>query len=183
MSSAHAGTAVIITSAIVVARTLVCIDTPPGTRRPATLIFYCESNALSITHFDQGRDMFESACAFALTAAAILATFRAWTRRAKAWMGGATLLALASAIIWCRAYGAEIGIPLAIETTSLASLAFIVSRTERRPDRQMRIIPIGLRDADTAGDAPLEPGLPVRRPARLEAWYDEGGRHGDRPRC
>ena len=82
--------------------------------------------------------MFEIACAFALTAAAILATFRAWTRRAKAWMGGATLLALASAIIWCRAYGAEIGIPLAIETTSLASLAFIVSRTERRPDRQMR---------------------------------------------
>lgn len=82
--------------------------------------------------------MFNTIAALLGTAAAIGLAYRAWLSR-RAACGWAALAASIGAIwLWCGAQGAEIGIPLAIETGSLIALCFIVTRIDRRPERPLR---------------------------------------------
>jgi hypothetical protein len=96
-----------------------------------------------VANQDWGADMIEVVGALLLTAAGILLAWRAWSRRSRGLLGASIFLSLVATILWCSAFGAEIGIPLAIGTGSLAALGFVVSRTERRPNRspRERIIP------------------------------------------
>jgi hypothetical protein len=64
----------------------------------------------------------------------------------KAWgsEGGGPLIAVATGFaalamgLWIAGYGAEIGIPLALETAALIAFGFILTRMEVRPLREMR---------------------------------------------
>lgn len=74
------------------------------------------------------------------TVGAIVALWRgsATPARGRVFRRLAAMLALASAACWIAAFGAEIGIPLLLETWALAGFAFILTRLERRPDRAAR---------------------------------------------
>ncbi len=74
------------------------------------------------------------------TVGAIVALWRgsATPARGRVFRRLAAMLALASATCWIAAFGAEIGIPLLLETWALAGFAFILTRLERRPDRAAR---------------------------------------------
>jgi len=75
--------------------------------------------------------------------ASLVGLFALWT----AWKHGtamrsrlacAVLLWSLSTAVWIWRFGAEIGIPLALETTALVAFGFILSRMERRADRPLR---------------------------------------------
>jgi hypothetical protein len=53
-------------------------------------------------------------------------------------IGGAALLWALSTAIWIGRFGAEIGIPLALETAALVAFTFILTRIERRSGRPPR---------------------------------------------
>ena len=53
-----------------------------------------------------------------------------------------------------------------------------VTANPRRPDRKVGFIPITLNDPDGSRNLLLEPGLPMARAARAEAWNNEGSGHG-----
>lgn len=76
-----------------------------------------------------------AACALSL--AGLAALWRAWARGRRP--GPLVLLALGlwglSTALWVRAFGAEIGTALAIETGSLLAFAFMLSRIERPSKR------------------------------------------------
>ncbi|MBG6116422.1 MULTISPECIES: hypothetical protein [unclassified Sphingobium] len=72
--------------------------------------------------------------------AGILLCWRAWVRHALDWRAGvaaATLWSL-STWAWIAAFGAEIGIALALETAALLAFAFILTRIEVRPAQAIR---------------------------------------------
>lgn len=66
--------------------------------------------------------------------------YTAWRRetRARLRMAGALACWLVSVALWARAFGAEVGIPLALETASLIAFGFILTRMERRESRAVR---------------------------------------------
>lgn len=74
------------------------------------------------------------------TIGAIVALWRgsAMSRRGDAVRLLAGLLVILSASCWISGFGAEIGIPLLLETWALVGFAFIITRLERRPDRPRR---------------------------------------------
>jgi hypothetical protein len=82
--------------------------------------------------------MFETIAALLGTAAAIGLAYWAWLSRKAALGWSALLVSIGATWLWCGAQGAEIGLPLAIETGSLIALCFIVTRIDRRPERAMR---------------------------------------------
>ena len=59
-----------------------------------------------------------------------------------------------------------------------AGIAMDVTANPRRPDRKVGFIPITLNDPDGSRNLLLEPGLPMARAARAEAWNNEGSGHG-----
>lgn len=89
-----------------------------------------------------GLDLIDSVIvlgALALSLGGILLIWSAWRERRwgpRAW--GAIGLWIGSAALWIARFGAEIGIPLALETAALAGFAFILSRMERREARAPR---------------------------------------------
>ncbi|WP_213980950.1 hypothetical protein [Sphingomonas sp. dw_22] len=77
--------------------------------------------------------------ALALSLGGILLIWSAWRERRwgpRAW--AAIGFWIGSAGLWIARFGAEIGIPLALETAALAGFAFILSRMERRVARTPR---------------------------------------------
>ena len=74
------------------------------------------------------------------TACAIVALWWGWRSPQ---VGGtcrciAAALVAASIACWVRGFGAEIGVPLLLETWALAGFAFILTRLEKRPERTER---------------------------------------------
>jgi len=77
----------------------------------------------------------------------VLLSWKAWQNawqdggpngRARPLMAAAGALAVFSLALWAAGYGAEIGIPLALETGALIAFGFILTRMEVRPLREMR---------------------------------------------
>lgn len=96
--------------------------------------------------------------ALALSLAGIALAHRAWRRRtSRPFAAGLVLCALAT-LVWILGFGAEIGIPLAIDTGSIAAIAFIVARAERRTMREPK-------ERDVA-PTPLTAGHRLRGTAR-----------------
>lgn len=89
------------------------------------------------------------AVALLLTALAVAAAWMGWRTERRAALAGAIASALGATLLWCRCFGTEIGIPLAIETGSLAALAFILGRIEIRPHRAPRAREIEAEPAST----------------------------------
>lgn len=78
--------------------------------------------------------------ALAASLAGILLCWRAWSRHAlnaRAGIAAAVLWSL-STWAWITAFGAEIGIALALETAALLAFAFILTRIEIRPAQTVR---------------------------------------------
>lgn len=74
--------------------------------------------------------------ALALSFGGIALIWSAWRERGNALrVGGAIALWAASTALWIFRFGAEIGIPLALESAALVGFAFILSRMEWRNAR------------------------------------------------
>lgn len=74
--------------------------------------------------------------ALALSLGGVVLVWSAWRqRRGGARVLGAIALWGLSTWLWITGFGAEIGIPLALETAALVGFAFILSRMERREVR------------------------------------------------
>jgi hypothetical protein len=80
-------------------------------------------------------------CALATSLGGLMLLWQGWRNRAA--MGGriagALLLWAVSTALWIGSFGAEIGIPLALETAALVAFAFILSRIERRTEKPARM--------------------------------------------
>lgn len=78
--------------------------------------------------------------AIACSAAAVLLLWAAWRRRAGARLplAAAIMMGAVAISLWTAALGAEIGIPLALESAALVAFAFILTRIELRPARPLR---------------------------------------------
>lgn len=78
--------------------------------------------------------------ALGASAASILSCWRAWEAngRATPLIAASTAFWALSVGCWIAGFGAEIGIPLALETTALIAFAFILTRMERRPVHAVR---------------------------------------------
>jgi len=96
--------------------------------------------------------------AIALSLAGVVAAWQAWRVRRSPLLVVTLLCWVAATTVWCARFGAEIGIPLAIETGSLVTFAFILSRIERRADREAK--------ERTVAPTPLVPGHRWRGTAR-----------------
>lgn len=85
-------------------------------------------------------DLILIVAALAGSFAGLIICWRAWRTHA---LGAAALLfagipwALATSL-WIFRFGAEIGVPLALETAALAAFAFILTRIEHRPEKIVR---------------------------------------------
>jgi len=79
--------------------------------------------------------------AVAAALGAILVLRSGWRNARTTWVrrGVAALLVAVSASLWIASAGAEIGIPLLLETLALLAFAFIPSRIEREPERAIPI--------------------------------------------
>jgi hypothetical protein len=86
--------------------------------------------------------------ALALSLGGIALAWSAWRQRGNALrLVGAAALWTGSTTLWILRFGAEIGIPLALETAALTGFAFILSRMERREarppkDRNVPALPV-----------------------------------------
>lgn len=96
-----------------------------------------------------------SALAIGGSVAAVLLLWSAWRRRHARSVPLLTSLGCWAAAVacWIAAFGAEIGIPLALECAALVAFAFILSRVERKVPR-----------------APRERSVAASAPARGRWW-------------
>jgi hypothetical protein len=85
-------------------------------------------------------EMLSIAVALLASLGGLVLLWAGWRRGApmRARIAGALLLWALSTAIWIGRFGAEIGIPLALETAALVAFAFILTRIERRSGRPPR---------------------------------------------
>ncbi|TNE62563.1 MAG: hypothetical protein EP335_12055 [Alphaproteobacteria bacterium] len=79
--------------------------------------------------------------ALALSGAGLVCAYRGWQLRGGkngGWLLAMVALWALSTWFWCRGFGVEIGIPLALETASLVAFAGILLRAERRAPKESR---------------------------------------------
>jgi hypothetical protein len=73
-----------------------------------------------------------------LSLAGVFAAFVSWRAKSRPMLALAVLFWALATGAWIAGFGAEIGLPLAVETSAVVAFAFILTRVERRRQRERR---------------------------------------------